>query len=157
MTKIDWILYRGETFQFHTCLQELLAPIRDDIRSFKWFLSDLNYMADSADIPINLDNDYFMLSNDEFDSLLAHHIQFIWGTILGFPQESDISFDADALPYVEGNDLIWVPGNMQIPGAVIEINCFDSSATIVKFSDENLSKKFHGFYPEFEPLDSFKG
>jgi hypothetical protein len=156
MVETDWILYRGRTFQFHTHLQEVLAPLRNDIREFKWFLSDIDYMADSSDIPINLDQDYFILNKDEFESLLSHDIQFIWGSILGFYNESEISLNSEALPYVEGNDDIWKPGNIQIPGAAIEIDCFDSSGTIVKFSDENLSKKFHDFYPEFVPLSKFK-
>lgn len=157
MADTDWILYGGRTFPFHTHLQEVLVPIRNDIKDFKWFLSDIDYVADSADIPINFYQDHFILNKDEFQGLLSHNIQFIWGSILGFPRESEISFDSEALPYVEGNELIWKPGNFQICGAVIEIDCFDSSATIVKFSDESLSKKFHNFYPEFVSLAKFEG
>lgn len=154
---MDWILYGGRTFRFHTHLQEVLAPIKNDIKDFKWFLSDLDYIADNANIPINFDQDHFILNKDEFQSLLYHDMQFIWGSIFGFREESEILFNPDSLPYVEGNEIIWKLGNIQIPDAVIEIDCFDSGATIVKFSDENLSKKFRDFYPEFKPLSSFKG
>ena len=157
MADMDWILYRGRTFQFHTHLNEVLEPLREDIKDFKWFVSDIDYMADSSNIPINFDKVYFILNKYEFEELLSHDIQFIWGSVLGFTSNSEISFNSEMLPYVEGNDNIWKCDNIQIAGAVIEIDCFDSSGTIVKFSDENLSRKFHDYYPEFIPLDKFKG
>ena len=153
---MDWILYGGQTFSFHTDLQKVLTPIRKDIGEFKWFLSDIDYMADSSNISINRDQDYFILNETEFEDLLSHDIQFIWGSILGFPRGIEIYFNSETLPYVEGNENVWKPGNIQIPGATIEIDCFDSSATIMKFSNENLSKKFHEFYPEFVALNKFK-
>ena len=153
---MEWILYGGKTFRFHTDLKTLLEPIKEDIAEFKWFMSDLDYIANSLDIPLNFDQDYFILDKYEFKKLLSHDIQFIWGSILGFFDKTEILFNPDSIPYVEDNDYIWESGNIQIPEAVIKIDCFDSSTTIVKFSNESLSKKFHNLYPEFIPLNKFK-
>lgn len=54
----------------------------------------------------------------------------------------------DHLPYADLNKLVWKKGNFQHPDAKVELICFDSSSTIVKFKDESLSRKFHKYFEE---------
>jgi hypothetical protein len=104
---------------------------------------------------VNRHRDYFILSPEEFNILAHADAQIIWGVILGIPGIPPVTIDEDKLPYAEGNDLIWRNGNLQHPQAVIEIICFDSSYTIIKFKDINLSMKFKAYFEEAIELEKF--
>jgi hypothetical protein len=58
------------------------------------------------------------------------------------PQGESIEIDEENLPSADGSTTVWKNGNIQHPNAVLEIVCFDSGYTIVKFRDEKLSSKF---------------
>ncbi|MEO7214796.1 hypothetical protein [Mucilaginibacter sp.] len=65
---------------------------------------------------------------------------------IAIPYNIEITIDENAIPLAEGNELIWKNGNLQYPDAAIEIICFDSGYTIVKFTDERLSAKFKAYF-----------
>jgi hypothetical protein len=94
------------------------------------------------------------LPPDEFRKILADRFQFWWGVILAVPKSMNIELNDD-LPYVEGNPHIFKNGHMQHPGAEIEIDCFDSGYTIVKFSNETLSDIFKAYFDEALTIDKF--
>jgi len=77
------------------------------------------------------------------------------GSNIGNPKSIDIKFDEDNLPYVEGNPHIFENGHIQCPDAEIEIDCFDSSYTIVKFANKLLSDKFKDYFDEALTIDKF--
>jgi hypothetical protein len=66
-----------------------------------------------------------------------------------------VDVDEEHLPYAESNDIIWKNENIQHPNAQIEIVCFDSGYTIVKFRDEHLSNKFKAYFDEAMELEKF--
>jgi hypothetical protein len=142
--------------EFHTHLNEVLKPIMDDIKDWSWLISDLDYFPDTiTNLPVDFKHDYFILSAKEFQTLVDANPQIIWGVVLGIPSTSILKVDEDNLPYAEFNELIWKNGNTQHPNAVIEIVCFDSSYTIVKFRDQHLSDKFKDYFEEAIELESF--
>jgi hypothetical protein len=51
--------------------------------------------------------------------------------------------------------MVWKNGNIQHPNAALEIVCFDSGYTIVKFRDEKLSDKFKAYFDEAIELEKF--
>jgi hypothetical protein len=106
-------------FHFHIHLEEVVKPILNEISDFNWFLSALEYIADTTDLPINLDKEYFVLDKHAFEKVLSYDIQFIWRAILGFPPGIKMKLDQSRFLFVEGNELIWKPANIQIPGAAI--------------------------------------
>jgi hypothetical protein len=153
---MNWVIGHNGKMQFHTYLDEILAPIRKDIKNFNWIITDVEtYGGHPSNFPINMNDEYFILSPARFDELLDAHVQFWWGVILGVPKAFDIVVDETELPFGEGNELIWKNGNIQYPDAEIEIVCFDSSYTIVKFKTDLLSKKFHDHFPEAVELEKF--
>lgn len=153
---MNWIIGKSEKIQFHTYLDEIIAPIRDDVRDFNWIIADVEFASWNEGLPVNMDDEYFILSPDKFKELLDAHVQFWWGVILGVSKAFDIVLDETKLPFAEGNGSIWKNGNIQYPDAEIEIVCVDSSYTIVKVKSELLSKKFHDYFPEAVELEKLK-
>ncbi|WP_462265131.1 hypothetical protein [Mucilaginibacter sp.] len=154
---MNWILRYSDKFDYHTNLKAVLAPIIDDLDGFNWLLADLEYMYwDKGNLPINMDDDYFILSATQFRQVVEANMQMIWGILLGIPSDCSIVVDEDNLPYVEGNPVVWKNSNLQHPEARIEIVSFDSSYTMVKFKDEVLSDKFRAYFPEAVELEKFK-
>ncbi|WP_040625784.1 hypothetical protein [Mucilaginibacter paludis] len=139
---------------YHTHLDQILKPILDDVGHYNWLLADLEYTSTFSDkIPVDMDQDYFILAPEEFAELLKADLQIWWGVILGIHPGVEVMVNENNLPFAEGNDQIWMNGNLQYPDAAIEIVCFDSSYTIVKFTDEQLSGKFYTYFPEAIELE----
>ena len=112
-------------------------------------------MSDSP-LPINFDKDYFILKNEDFQKIADSRTQIIWGVISAVPKSFAVEVDTENLPFVEGNDLVWENGNLQVNNSEIEIIAFDSSYTIVKFTNQSLSEKFKNYFEEAIELDKFK-
>ncbi len=156
MRSLNWIIRKSKKLSAHTFLEEILKPLDEYIESYNWILSDIEGGGDLSQLPIDYEQDYFKLSPEEFRKILNSHFQFYWGTILAVPTSLDIKVDEDNSPYTEGNNLIWENGNIQYPDGEIEIDCFDSGYTIVKFTNEILSEKFKNYFDEAITLDEFK-
>jgi hypothetical protein len=154
---MNWILRKSNKFDYHTNLTEIVKPIFDDIADLNWLVADLEYCGfDGDSLPINMDNDYFILNSDEFKTVANTDMQIIWGVFVGIPLSYQIKADIDDLPYVEGNPLVWKNGNLQHKDAVVEIICYDSGYTMVKFTDEIFSNKFKTYFTEAVELEKFK-
>lgn len=151
---MNWIIQQTEKLNFHTDLKELLKPIQKEIESYNWLISDFEFIS-NQEISINHDRDFFVLSNQEFNEILNSQTQFIWGVIIGFPKNKEIFIDENNLPFAEGNDLIWENENFQIPNSTIEIIAFDSSYSIIKFKDKNMSDRFKNYFNEAIELEKF--
>ncbi len=154
---MNWVISESKKVKFHTHLNEILKPIIDDISEFNWLLSDLEFtfMEEYDYLPININKDYSILSGSEFNIILNADIQIIWGVIIAVPQKYKISIDKSNIPFSEGNDDIWFDNHFQNENAEIEIICFDSSFTIVKFRNKELSDKFKAYFLEAISLQKF--
>jgi hypothetical protein len=151
---MNWIIRKSQKISCHTVLGEILKPLEECIDSYNWIISDIDG-GGHYELPINYEEDYFILSPDQLKQILNSHFQFYWGAILAIPKSVDINLDEDNLPYVEGNPHIFENGHIQHPDAEIEIDCFDSGYTIVKFSNEILSDKFKSYFEEALSIDKF--
>lgn len=153
---MNWIIRNSKKLRWQTDLTELLKPIYDQIDRYSWIITDLDYISHSnLPLPINLDQDYFILSAEQFKQIVDKDIQIIWGVILGVPNNIVITVDESKLPFAEFNGSVWKNGNIQHPEASIEIVCFDSGYTIVKFTDSQLSEKFKNYFDEAIELEKF--
>lgn len=142
---MNWIIKKTVKTDFHTHLDIIIEPIRNEIHSYNWILSDLeiNYLKD---LPVNHEDEYFILSPAKFEKMLDKYVQIIWGVIIAVPVDTKIEIEENKIPYADGNELAWQNGNIQYPDGKIEIICFDSSLTIVKFADKLLSDKFKAYF-----------
>jgi hypothetical protein len=145
---MDWIIRHSKKMPYHTYLNVILEPFNEQIDNYNWILTELEYNSTIEGLPVDMDTDYFILSPADFKILLERNVQIWWGVISAVPISYEITLDTDNLPYAEGNDRIWRNGNLQYSNAEIEIICFDSSYTIVKFTKEYLSSRFKNFFGE---------
>ena len=152
---MNWIIKNTSKIDFHTNLKEILKPISTDLDNYNWFLCDLDFITEKT-LPINLDENYFILNNKDFQKIVNSQTQIIWGVISAVPKNINIEINENDLPFVEGNDLVWENGNLQVNKSEIEIIAFDSSYTIVKFNSQTLSEKFENYFDEAIELEEFK-
>ncbi|SEO41987.1 hypothetical protein SAMN05192574_10833 [Mucilaginibacter gossypiicola] len=154
---MNWILRKSNKLSYHTNLTEIVKPIVDDIADLNWLVADLEYGGFNGDyLPINMNDDYFILNPVEFKIIANTDLQLYWGVFVGIPSKHQVLVDVENLPFVEGNPLVWKNGNIQHADAVIEIICYDSGYTMVKFTDEELSNKFKTYFTEAIELEKFK-
>ena len=154
---MNWVIKNSQKLLFHTDLKTLLFPIENDIQNFKWFFSDLEINTSEFDnIPINHNEDFFNISNYEMNLIRNSDTQIIWGVMSAIELNQLINIDLNNLPFADGNDKVWSINNFQIEGSIIEIIAWDSSYTIIKFRNKNLSDKFKKYFDEAIPLEKFK-
>jgi len=152
---MDWIIRSTEKLKSHTNLTELLKPLADDLDKFNWLFSDLEFIS-SKEIPLSYEKDYFILGAGELREIANSYTQIVWGVISAIPKGMQVEINKNDLPSAEKNE-IWRNGNHQIKNSAMEIIAFDSSYTIIKFTDRLLSKKFSQYFDEAIELEKFKG
>jgi hypothetical protein len=150
---MNWIIKESNKLRWKTDLKVLFAPLIDDIDNYNWLVADLEYQLlstpdKSVDLHVDLEQDYFILSSAQLKKIIYSDIQIIWGVFLAIPISINLNVDKNNLPFADGNSKIWLDGSLQHPDAVIEIICFDSSYTIIKFMDKVLSDKFKAYFDE---------
>jgi hypothetical protein len=150
---------------FHSDLKKILEPILDEVSKFNWLCNNIGIYFDPqpfvneipADVKLQDANfDFYkscILSGDEFSEVLKQrNHQYMWGIFSGFHGPvPEIPFEKR--PYADGNEEIWInPDKFQIETAEIEIICFDSSCTILKFKNEEFAKRIMAKFPESKIL-----
>ena len=121
-------------------------------------MSDLDVINYSKEkLPIDFRENFSIVSPENFKRIIETDIQIIWGVISAVKKSETPKFDKKNFPYVEGNDEVWESDKFQVENSVFEITAWDSSYTIVKFKDSELSGKFKAEYDEAMELDKFKG
>lgn len=154
---VNWIIRNTCKLKFHTNLKALLEPIQDEISNLKWLISDLEMNTDRLKyLPVNHDKEWFLISAEEMKVLCKTEIQIIWGVFVGILETQEIEPSQIDLPFADGNGQIWENGNLQVEYSKIEIIAWDSSYTIVKFTDPIMSEKFKAFFQEAIELEKYK-
>ena len=153
---MNWIIRNTSKLKYHTNLDILLEPIKEDIGRFKWLVADLEINTSELEqLPINHSKDWFLISSDEMEKIRKTDAQIVWGAFSAIDRDVDIIVTEDILPFAEGVEEIWENGNLQVKHSEIEIIAWDSSYTIVKFTDEKLSKKFREYFDEAIELEMY--
>jgi len=140
---MNWIVSKTK-IRFHTHLYEILKPILQDLSSYDWILTDLDFISDKK-IPIDFHHDYFFLNAQQFEELYQSDAQIIWGIISAIPKNTELDFSLISRLSAEDEN-VWKANEFLIQEAIVEILAFDSSYTIVKFKDEKLSEKFKEYF-----------
>jgi len=153
---MNWIIRNKKKLKYHTNLNELLSSEWIDLDNYNWFLSDIELTFFEQNTLLDINQEYFKLSSEEFKLFVKSESQVIWGIISAIKKNEEIIFDSNNLPFADGNSNLWENDNLQIENSVLEIIAWDSSYTILKFLDENLSKKFKESFDEAIELDKYK-
>ncbi|MEJ5106303.1 hypothetical protein [Chryseobacterium sp. MYb328] len=75
---MNWIIRSTKKVKFHTNLQEILKPIWEDLPIHNWVLTDLDFLSDD-DIPINFEQDFFILNQQQFEQIYHSRTQLFGG------------------------------------------------------------------------------
>ncbi|MBS1526807.1 MAG: hypothetical protein JST19_14220 [Bacteroidetes bacterium] len=153
---MNWVIRKSSKITCHTVIGEILRPLDDYIDAYNWVLADIEGGGDLSGLPIGYEHEYFILPSKEFRKIIDSDFQFYWGAVLAIPISIDIHLDEKKLPHVEGYPFIFENGLIQYPGAEIEIDCFDSGYTIVKFTNETMSDIFKTYFTEALAIDTFQ-
>ena len=153
---MNWVLDDTTKLRFHTNLEILLVPIAKQLRELKWIAGDLDINSDRLEeLPIGHDKDLYHLNANEMDYCRQLYPQIVWGYFVGIHRNTEWNLQVKQIPHIEGNQSIWSSDSRQIQGSVIEIICYDSSLTIVKFSSPRLSHYWKSLFTEAVDLDSW--
>lgn len=149
-----------DQLEFHSHLHIILKSVLDEIRELNWACNELSIVFNPHPIPNSTHAD-FKLQEANLDSLKSCNLsgfefyevlrtrenQYIWGVFSGFRGPiPEILFDKR--PYADGNEDTWEnPERFQIENAEMEIICFDSSCTILKFKNELLAQRILTQFP----------
>lgn len=153
---MNWIIRDTKKLYYHTNLNNLLNSWID-ISEFEWVLSDLDVINfTKKKLPIDFNKSFSVITSDNFKKIIETDIQIVWGVISAINKSENPKFDKNNSPFVEGNDNVWINDNFQVENAIFEITAWDSSYTIIKFKDSELSKKFKLHFDEAIELDKYK-
>ena len=153
---MNWIIRDTKKLYCHTNLNNLLNSWID-ISEFEWILSDLDVINfTKKKLPIDFNKSFSVITSDDFKKIIETDIQIVWGVISAINKSENPKFDKNNSPFVEGNDNVWINDNFQVENAIFEITAWDSSYTIIKFKDSELSKKFKLHFDEAIELDKYK-
>ncbi len=143
---------------YQTNLGALLIPLRQQIESLNWLVSDLRCLSLGNWSPLietwesqSYDSEpsySIVLGKELYETFAEQDIQVVWGIFCGVAGDIP-TIPFEKVPYADGNPHIWTePKTFQLASSQIEIVAFDSTFTLVKFRDENLGYEFLSVFPD---------
>lgn len=151
------ILGDTEQLEFHTDMSEIMVPIKEEIKSLNWILTDqeftlLDYNDKGIVEKLDYETDIIRFDGRELVEILENRkIQFTWGVFCGTKRRIE---KLEQIPYAEMNSGIWTnPNKFLLPDSEIEIICFDSSCTIIKFKDTELEARWRTKFTDARKLN----
>ena len=146
---MNLILEKTDQVFFFTNMKEVFAAAEITPRDYDWYISDI----ETNFTPEGLGTVDQWMRGEELAALIdKHEIQFIWAVFSAVPKGSRPA--VLEAPYVEGNPDYWngKEAGPQLPGALFEIACWDSSATILINLPECAQCAFIANFPDTLPL-----
>ena len=122
-----------------------------------WIVTDVDVIAHPT-LPPPIRQDEFAATGEELLTALrtCQHNQFGWGVFSGVPRGTPVNLAAIQRdgPWADGNAELWTPGRRpQLPAAVVEIVCWDSSCVLFISDDDDLVARFLTAFPASIELD----
>ncbi|MFP3832981.1 hypothetical protein [Chryseobacterium sp. SIMBA_028] len=110
-------------------------------------MTDLDFVSNEQLIPINFDEDFFLLDHQQFEQLYKSNPQVIWGIVAAVPNNTNPDIALLSNLSVEDTN-VWNVNHFSVPESILEIIAIDSGYTIVKFKDKKISDKFKDYFLE---------
>lgn len=130
-------------------MQEVFDAAGIDARQYDWLISDIEVSTKPESFLLG---DQWMTGEALAQLLRDHDLQFIWAVFSAVP----IGYRPNVgdVPYCDGNPNFWNGSDLgpQLDGAVFEIVCWDSSATILIGLPEQAQRAFVSTYSDTRPL-----
>jgi hypothetical protein len=117
---------------------------------FDWYVSDIETNIIFDGLP-QVDG---WANGPELAKCLTHpDLQFIWGVFSAFPRGTRV--EVPQPPYADGNARFWRDADTltpQLEGALFELVCWDSSATILIGITPEQASRYTTMHPQAKPL-----
>ena len=140
---MNWIVKNNKRTRFQTNLKEVLKPIWKELEFDKCIILDVDFMTNDV-IPINFDHEYFELTYGEFQKLMLSDTQIIWGIFLFINEDCKIDWSI-LNKFSSEDEKVWTEEYF-INESIMELIAFDSSCTILKIKNNELSIKFKNYF-----------
>ncbi len=146
---MNLILEKTDQVCFFTNMKDVFDAGGISPQDFDWYISDIETNC----TPEGFSPADQWMRGQELETLIKEYeIQFIWAVFSAFP----IGFrkEVSTVPYVEDNPDYWIGKDLvpQLEGALFEIACWDSSATILINLPKQAECSFIATYPDTQPL-----
>jgi hypothetical protein len=148
---MNLILEKTNQVRFFTNILDVLNAANIAAEDYDWYVSDI----ETNWTPPQFSPSDQWFSGEELESFLREHeVQFIWAVFSAVPK--GVRSSPLSSPYVYDNPSYWsgedhVP---QLDGALFEIACWDSSATILINFPEEASRSFIAKYTDTRLLSA---
>jgi hypothetical protein len=147
--QMNFILEKTDQVSWFTNMREVLDAANIAPQDYDWYVSDIE--TNWTPPGFSLADQWF--AGDELASFLREHeVQFIWAVFSAVPK--GFRCTCSTTPYADGNSSYWSGDDPdpQLAGALFEIACWDSSATILINLPEEAARSFVAKYPDTRPL-----
>lgn len=142
---MNLILERTDQVRFFTNMRLVFSALGISAADYDWFISDIetNYYGTGF-----TSEDQWMEGQALQSFVSQNEVQFIWAVFSAVPKGYRPA--VLAAPYIEGNPDFWNGKEMapQLDGALFEIACWDSSATILVGLPPTLEENFKLAYSD---------
>ena len=146
---MNLILEKSERVSYFTNISQMLVALGVRAVDYDWHVSDVETNFHVTE----LCSDGQWVKGGELAAILARDgLQFIWAVFSAVPHGSRPKLLVK--PYADGNSSYWSADRVstQVPGALFEIVCWDSSATILIGLSKQQETSFRESYPEAKLL-----
>lgn len=146
---MNLILEDTDQVRWFTDMREVFDAAAIAPEDYDWYVSDIE--TNWTPPGFSAADQWF--SGDALACLLREHeMQFIWAVFSAVPK--GLRFEPSSAPYVDGNPDYWRAGELkpQLEGALFEIACWDSSATILVNLPAQAADSFLTRFPDTRPL-----
>lgn len=142
---MNLILEKTEQVKFFTNMKEVFCALKIKCADYDWYISDIETNGYSI-------AEGWYSGNELNEIISSNDIQFIWSVFSAFPVGT--RFNVSESPYVEDNPRYWNGSNPepQLEGAMFEIACWDSSATILIGVSSELANNFTSIFTDTTEL-----
>lgn len=142
---MNLILERTDQVRYFTNMRSVFSALGISAADYDWFISDLetNYYGSEFN-----SDDQWMEGHALQNFIDQNEVQFIWAVFSAVPK--GFRCEVQSIPYVDGNPAFWNGKEItpQLEGALFEISCWDSSATILVGLPRELEERFKKTYSD---------
>jgi hypothetical protein len=146
---MNLILEKTGQVRFFTDMRKVFTAAEIAPQDYDWYVSDI----ETNFTPEGFSADDQWMRGEELASFISkQEIQFIWGVFSAVPKGSRPT--VSERPYADGNPYYWNGRDPapQLKGALFEIACWDSSATILINLPKHAVRAFMANYSDTQPL-----
>ena len=140
------LLESSNAVPYYTNVGSTLRSLGVDASAFDWYVSDIetNVIVEGLPQP-----DGWVNGSELAQCLLHPDLQFIWGVFSAFP--CGMRVEVPRPPSADGNPRFWQDADTltpQLEGALFELVCWDSSATILVGITSEQARRYMATYPQ---------